>query len=197
MTRDRGSPRYLSGPAAPWDITRGADGDMWFVEDLQYSKSYSSKLGRITPSGKLTLYPSPHSGSLESITRGPDGNAWFIEGAESTYLGKIHIGRGHQRGPRVGWWGRDGPGVGQELLDDRRRRHRSDNSVGGGEHLPAQADQRDQVHHGRAGRQPVVHDDHHRRPRLALHRSDNPLREDHAVSNPDLQRHTRRHRFRP
>jgi streptogramin lyase len=79
----------LAGPAAPWDITQGSDGNMWFVEDLQYSDSYRSKIGVVTPSGRITLYGSPHSGALSAEARGPGGNTWFLEAADETYLGKI------------------------------------------------------------------------------------------------------------
>lgn len=91
--RSRAKPRItdfkLAGPAAPSGIMRGPGGKMWFVEDLQYSRHFASKIGTVTPSGKFTLYDSPHSGALQALTRGPDGNVWFSESSDRNYLGKI------------------------------------------------------------------------------------------------------------
>jgi virginiamycin B lyase len=53
---------YLSGIAA------GADGNMWFTED--------GAVGRITPSGVVTEFPSGGEGWM--IAAGVDGNMWFI-----------------------------------------------------------------------------------------------------------------------
>src|SRR5258707_787378 len=39
-----------------------------------------SKIGRISPSGQITLFPLPDANcSPKGITTGPDGNLWFIE----------------------------------------------------------------------------------------------------------------------
>jgi virginiamycin B lyase len=59
------------------DITTGPDGNLWFTLD----GSDSSRIGRITPSGTITLFtlPSPSNDYLymSGISAGPDGNLWF------------------------------------------------------------------------------------------------------------------------
>lgn len=60
------------------DIATGPDGNLWFTLDGTDS---SSRIGRITPSGTITLFPLPGSGNdslfLSGISAGPDGNLWF------------------------------------------------------------------------------------------------------------------------
>ena len=60
------------------DITTGPDGNLWFTVD----GSNASRIGRITPSGTITLFPFPSPENsdylyLSGITKGPDGNLWF------------------------------------------------------------------------------------------------------------------------
>src|SRR6266849_152887 len=60
----------------PMGITRGPDGNFWFVE------FGTDKIGRITPRGTITEFPFPTGDSglwLVGITAGPDGNLWFTE----------------------------------------------------------------------------------------------------------------------
>lgn len=63
--------------AATDDITTGPDGNLWFTLD----SSDVSRIGRITPSGTITLFAFPSTGNdylyLSGITKGPDGNLWF------------------------------------------------------------------------------------------------------------------------
>ena len=58
----------------PYGITAGPDGNIWF------SEFNASKIGRITPDGKITEFdlPRPNSGPGD-ITAGADGNMWFLE----------------------------------------------------------------------------------------------------------------------
>ncbi len=61
------------------DITTGPDGNLWFTLD---DSDQSSQIGRITPSGTVTLFsfPSPSTNDylyLSGITTGSDGNLWF------------------------------------------------------------------------------------------------------------------------
>ena len=57
------------------DVTKGADGNLWFTEPSQ------GKIGRMTPSGAVTEFPLPNGHSASgAITSGPDGNLWFTEG---------------------------------------------------------------------------------------------------------------------
>ena len=65
------TPTSNSGPSG---ITKGPDGNIWFVEYLQ------SKIGRITPSGSVTEFTAPTNlPPSGSITTGPDGNLWYTD----------------------------------------------------------------------------------------------------------------------
>ncbi len=78
-----GSSRYsrrASAPA-PYAITSGADGNLWFTE----SGSPSGYIGRITPAGVVTEFPAPLAAGALGIVAGPDGNVW--------YLGSGSVGR--------------------------------------------------------------------------------------------------------
>ncbi len=59
---------------APQQITAGPDGNLWFALS-------SDQIGRITPSGAVTLYAAGiTAGAIPfSITTGPDANLWFTE----------------------------------------------------------------------------------------------------------------------
>src|SRR5579864_2999107 len=70
-------------------ITAGSDGNLWFTETGSHGGS--SKIGVITPQGKMREFTLSHS-ILGSITRGPDGNLWFTEfqyDATGTTAGQI------------------------------------------------------------------------------------------------------------
>ena len=59
-------------------ITPGPDGNLWFTENFR------GKIGRVTPSGQITLFniPTPPGGASRNpltIAAGPDGNLWFTE----------------------------------------------------------------------------------------------------------------------
>jgi streptogramin lyase len=70
---------------SPVGIAAGPDGNLWFTE------FYGSRIGRITPAGKITEFPLPgpcptHELRIVSclpfgIAAGPDGNLWFTESA--------------------------------------------------------------------------------------------------------------------
>ncbi len=58
------------------DITKGPDGNLWFTLD----GSSTARIGRITPSGTITLFPLPNPNDylyMSGISTGPDGNLWF------------------------------------------------------------------------------------------------------------------------
>ena len=67
----------VRGDVHPNGITTGPDGNLWFTLD----DSDVSRIGRITPSGTITLFTFPNSGIdylyLSGIAAGPDGNLWF------------------------------------------------------------------------------------------------------------------------
>ena len=73
-----------SGYDRPLSIVTGPDHNLWFTELT------GPNIGTITPSGTVTEYPLPSSGSLNSggITAGPDGNLWFTDLNTNT-MGKI------------------------------------------------------------------------------------------------------------
>jgi streptogramin lyase len=58
-------------PRAPFGLTAGSDGNLWFTEN------WGNQIGRITPAGTLTEFPLPVRGRPVDITTGPDGNLWF------------------------------------------------------------------------------------------------------------------------
>jgi streptogramin lyase len=55
----------------PTSIINGPDGNLWFDE------SYTQKIAKITPAGRITEYDT--TSSPVSIVIGPDGNIWFTE----------------------------------------------------------------------------------------------------------------------
>jgi streptogramin lyase len=57
-------------PGGVFGITAGPDGNLWFTG--------AGAIGRITPSGAITLFPVPGS-APGAITAGPDGNLWFLD----------------------------------------------------------------------------------------------------------------------
>ena len=60
-----------------YGITKGPDGALWFTTDC-CDPANPGKIGRITTSGAVTLYPVV-TGSTPTvgITTGPDGNLWY------------------------------------------------------------------------------------------------------------------------
>jgi virginiamycin B lyase len=66
-----GSGGILPGPVG---ITSGPDRALWFTE------YWANNIGRITPAGKLSLYPVPTAFcGANYIAAGPDGALWFTE----------------------------------------------------------------------------------------------------------------------
>ena len=59
----------------PTSITAGPDGALWFTN--LGSKGNPGSIGRITTSGKVTLYTGRGIDGPVSITVGPDGALWF------------------------------------------------------------------------------------------------------------------------
>ncbi len=73
----------MSSAAGPLGIASGPDGNVWFAE------LNDNKIGRITPAGVITEYPTPTQDSGPNyIAAGPDGAMWFTEyGADQ--IGRI------------------------------------------------------------------------------------------------------------
>ncbi len=69
--------------SAPYAITAGPDGALWFTEES------ASRVGRITLAGTVTEFPLPdHSSRPMGIAAGPDGNLWFVE-ATGNRVGRL------------------------------------------------------------------------------------------------------------
>src|SRR5438094_126956 len=69
---------------APWSVTAGPGGSVWFTEGGKKA------IGRITTLGVVTEYTSGITfGSPRGITQGPDGNVWFTEVGSSGAIGRI------------------------------------------------------------------------------------------------------------
>ena len=88
--------RVKQTAGAPTGITTGPDGNLWFsvMEEEILEPSAAGRIGRLTPSGRLTEFPpipsGPTDANPEGITTGPDGNLWF---ADLTYarIGRITL----------------------------------------------------------------------------------------------------------
>ena len=77
----------ITAGAAPYGITAGPDGNLWFTEEG------GNRIGRITPSGVVTEFSAgiTANAQLEFITPGPDGNLWFTE-QSGNRIGRITTG---------------------------------------------------------------------------------------------------------
>ena len=63
--------------SAPYAITAGPDGNLWFTEIFGGG---GGNIGEINPTTHaITEYPLPSGGDPQGITAGPDGNIWFTE----------------------------------------------------------------------------------------------------------------------
>ncbi|MBV9440166.1 MAG: hypothetical protein JOZ24_09270 [Candidatus Eremiobacteraeota bacterium] len=69
-------------------VAAGPDGNIWFGANTA-GQSPVSEVGRLTPDGTLSYYPTPSAfqGSVD-ITAGPDGNLWYI-GAGQQSIGRV------------------------------------------------------------------------------------------------------------
>jgi virginiamycin B lyase len=59
--------------SAPYGITEGPDGNVWFTETA------AAKIGTINASGAVSEFPITSGGSPSQIVKGPDNNLWFTE----------------------------------------------------------------------------------------------------------------------
>ena len=66
---------------APTGIARGADGNLWFIEESQPGAALlPGGIGRITPRGTLTEFPLPVGGHGPlQIISGPERSLWFTD----------------------------------------------------------------------------------------------------------------------
>ena len=77
----------LVPPAALVFLTSGPDGNVWFTLNRgQGDRPGSSGVGKITPSGAITVYEvAPDAPGAYGLCAGPDGALWFAE----TYASRI------------------------------------------------------------------------------------------------------------
>jgi len=77
-------PAVTGFPIAPFGLTAGPDGNMWFTD---YT---SSRIGKISLKGDATTFSVPSYASYPSaIASGPDGNIWFVETTLTSKIGRI------------------------------------------------------------------------------------------------------------
>lgn len=76
-----------NGSGMPYQIAVGPDKNIWFVE---YMPTGDGRVGRLTPSGRLTEFATPGMGGLQWITAGPD-NAMWITGGHSDNIGRVSL----------------------------------------------------------------------------------------------------------
>jgi streptogramin lyase len=82
-----------NGPVVVGTLIPGPDGNVWFAfKSLEPAHLGQNLIGRITPTGTLSLFPLGSANQLvSSLTFGPDGSLWYIEPAASggTQLGRL------------------------------------------------------------------------------------------------------------
>jgi hypothetical protein len=80
-----GSVTTFNLDSSPGSIRAGPDGNLWFTEPD------ANQIGRITPTGQITLFAAPTAGSQPTaITAAPNGNIWFTESA-SRQIGEYFL----------------------------------------------------------------------------------------------------------
>lgn len=80
-------PITLQGPTG---ITAGPDGNLWFGDSGGFSSSENSSIGRITPSGTITVFELPSACTIpEELVVGPDDNLWFINDGKGPFCGGL------------------------------------------------------------------------------------------------------------
>jgi len=77
--------RIFPGINTPGAITAGPDGALWFTND---TNNNSGSIGRITTTGKVTIYTAPGINAPVGITAGPDGTLWFAD-SNNDSIGRI------------------------------------------------------------------------------------------------------------
>ncbi|HEX6818778.1 MAG TPA: hypothetical protein VF120_10415 [Ktedonobacterales bacterium] len=82
---------FSGDSSSPYHITPGPDGNLWFAG--AYGNTVFSMIGRITPGGRITVFPLPCANpqtsdclGADGIMAGPDGALWFAAG--QTTLGR-------------------------------------------------------------------------------------------------------------
>jgi streptogramin lyase len=63
------------------EITQGPDGNFWFA--------YGRDVGRVTPSGTVSLFPSQPGIYVSDVLSGPDGSIWFCGDGLQNVVGRM------------------------------------------------------------------------------------------------------------
>jgi streptogramin lyase len=74
----------LTAGNAPASIASGPDGNLWFTE-----QGILAGVGRITPDGTITEFPTTLLQTPGDITTGPDGGVWFTETGLTNAIARI------------------------------------------------------------------------------------------------------------
>ena len=85
ITMDGVASNFTAAGLSPWAIAPGPDGNMWFT-------NFSQGIGRITPSGVITLFSAPGFGNPQGIVAGSDGNMWFGDWTTGSWYSGITPG---------------------------------------------------------------------------------------------------------
>ncbi len=75
----------------PTDVISGPDGNLWFVDQRGLG---SSLIGRMTPTGTVTLFGGSGVSISEPPVVGPDGNIWFADGGTPNAIGRVNVTTG-------------------------------------------------------------------------------------------------------
>ena len=70
----------------PLFITSAPDGNLWFTDN------FTTGVGKITPTGAITTFPSASACAPQHITTGPDGNLWIADGCGFVLQANINTG---------------------------------------------------------------------------------------------------------
>ena len=95
-------PAFTTDQGFNEDMILGPDGNVWFSETGFSGDPGGQSVGRITPQGKVTLFPMPCGGvncSGRDLTVGPDGSIWFatattVNNSANFGIGRIDIKKG-------------------------------------------------------------------------------------------------------
>jgi len=82
----------VTGLSNPFEITTGADGNVWFTEP------FIQRFGKVTPAGDVTFYSNGHQ--IASIAPGPTGRLVFSSFSESR-IGTISFDGVARASPKV------------------------------------------------------------------------------------------------
>lgn len=71
------------GTIAPGQIVLGPDGNFWFAD--------GERIGKVTPAGNVSYYPTDPEMETTSIIVGPDGNLWYSGNSANEQVGTMTV----------------------------------------------------------------------------------------------------------